>query len=40
MVDFYIDKIKNGRINANTGMPWSVSDVPGLWRRKVEAGLE
>ncbi len=40
MVKFYADKIKTGIINQNTGMAWSVDDVPKVWRAKVAEELE
>ena len=39
MVDYYVAKIKDGEINAKTGKPWCVEDVPTLWRKKVAAEL-
>lgn len=30
---FYGSKIKNGEINSKTGEPWTIEDVPRLWRR-------
>lgn len=39
MVDYYVAKIKDEEINAKTGKPWCVEDVPKLWRKKVEAAL-
>lgn len=40
MVKFYVDKIKSGAINTNTGETWRVEDVPKLWRVKVSKELE
>ena len=39
MVAFYVRKIKNGDLNKNTGKPWSVEDVPDVWRKHVEQEL-
>ena len=39
MVKFYITKILNKEINANTGEIWKAADVPKLWRTKVEKEL-
>jgi len=39
MVKFYVTKIKHETINPNTGMPWTIEDVPVYWRSKVEAEL-
>ncbi len=36
MVAFYVNKIKDQEINPKTGLEWTVSDVPTLWRKKVE----
>lgn len=40
MVKFYADKIKTGVINQNTGVAWTVEDVPKPWRTKVEKELK
>lgn len=40
MVLFYVTKIKNEEINAQTGDKWKIEDVPKLWRTKVQAELE
>lgn len=39
MVAFYVNKIKDMEINPKTGAEWILSDVPSLWRKKVEAAL-
>lgn len=39
MVKFYSEKIRNGTINQNTGVAWTVKDVPKPWRSKVEKEL-
>ena len=39
MVAFYVRKIKNGDLNKKTGEPWSVEDVPDVWKDKVEHEL-
>lgn len=40
MGKFYGVKIKNGEINQKTGDPWTIADVPKLWRAATEAWLE
>lgn len=40
MVKFYADKIKNGAINQNTGVAWTLEDVPKPWRMKMTKELE
>ncbi len=40
MVKFYVVKIQNQEINANTGEAWKLEDVPKLWRAKVEKELQ
>ena len=39
MVNFYINKIKMETVNASTGKPWTVEDVPKLCREKVRSEL-
>lgn len=39
MVNFYLDKIKNGIINPKTGNVWTVENVPTTWRFKVQEKL-
>ena len=39
MVAFYVRKIKNGDLNKKTEKPWSVEDVPDVWREQVEQEL-
>lgn len=39
MVNFYVNKIKMKTVNASTGKPWTVEDVPRLWREKVRSEL-
>lgn len=39
MTKFYGLKIKNGEINQTTGEPWTLENVPTLWRKKVEQWL-
>lgn len=39
MVKFYAKKIRNGEIIQNTGVAWTVEDVPYPWRDKVEKEL-
>lgn len=39
MVRFYMEKIRSGAVNANTGLAWKVEDVPKHWRAKVEKQL-
>ena len=29
---FYGLKIKNGEVNSRTGEPWTIDDVPRLWK--------
>lgn len=36
---FYGTKIKNGEINSRTGEPWTLDDVPKLWRKATEKWL-
>ena len=40
MVQLYVKKITSGDINASTGLPWELNDVPKLWREKVRKELE
>lgn len=39
MAKLYAKKIMNGDINAATGEPWKLDDVPERWREAVEALL-
>ena len=39
MVNFYVNKIKMKTVNASTGKPWTVEDVPKLWKEKVRSEL-
>lgn len=36
---FYGMKIKAGEINAKTGKPWTIKDVPKLWQKATKAWL-
>lgn len=40
MVKFYADKIRNGVLNQNTGVAWTVEDVPKVWQAKVQKELD
>lgn len=40
MGKFYGTKIKNGEINSKTGQPWTIDDVPRLWRNATQKWLE
>lgn len=40
MVNFYVQKIKNKTINQNTGLEWTVNDVPKYWKTNVEKALK
>lgn len=40
MVKLYVKKITNGEINPITELPWTIDDVPELWREKVREALE
>lgn len=40
MVLFYVSKIRNEEINAQTNKIWAIEDVPTLWKAKVKAELE
>ncbi len=40
MVKFYVVRIRNQEINANTGEAWKLEDVPKLWRAKVDKELQ
>ena len=40
MVDFYVALISDKVINEKTGAPWTIDDVPALWRNKVREALE
>lgn len=40
MAAFYGKKIAKGVINAKTGEPWKIEDVPTLWRAATEQWLE
>lgn len=37
---FYGTKIKNEEINSSTGKPWTINDVPKLWRKSTEKWLK
>lgn len=39
MGKFYGIKIKNGEINQRTEEPWTLYDVPKLWKNATEAWL-
>lgn len=36
---FYGLKIKNGEMNQKTGAPWTIDDVPKLWKNAATAWL-
>lgn len=36
---FYGMKIKDGEINHTTGLPWTIEDVPKLWKRATQKWL-
>lgn len=40
MVKIYVKLIKSGKINAATGEPWKIDDVPERWREEVRRELE
>ena len=40
MVKIYIKKIISGAINQETGLPWTIEDVPERWREEVREALE
>lgn len=40
MVKIYVKLIKSGKINAATGEPWQIDDVPERWREEVRRELE
>lgn len=40
MINWYVYKIANHLINKNTGHPWTVDDVPRLWREDVRKYFE
>lgn len=40
MVRFFVEKIKTGTVNPDTGEVWKAEDVPKLWRMKVAKELE
>ena len=40
MGEFYGKKIANGEINPKTGEPWTINDVPKLWRKKTQDWLD
>lgn len=40
MVKIYVKLIKSGKINAATGEPWELEDVPERWREAVREALE
>ncbi len=40
MVLFYVSKIRNQEINAQTNEVWKIEDVPTLWKKKVEEALK
>lgn len=37
---FYGLKIKNGEINSKTNEPWTIADVPALWRSATQRWLD
>ena len=37
---FYGRKIANGEINAKTGLPWKIEDVPKLWRNATQKWID
>ena len=37
---FYGQKIKNKKINHQTGEAWEIADVPSIWRKKTEDWLK
>lgn len=39
MAKVYCNLITSGAINAKTGEPWQLADVPARWRKQVEALL-
>lgn len=40
MAKLYIKKITQHDINAETGEPWKIDDVPERWREEVREALE
>lgn len=40
MLDYYVNKIKSEAINRKTNKPWTVEDVPVLWREEVRKVLK
>lgn len=40
MGKFYGVKIKNGEVNSKTGQPWTIDDVPRLWKAATRKWLE
>ena len=40
MVKIYVKKITSKAINAETGAPWTIDDVPERWRDEVIEALE
>ena len=40
MGEFYGKKIKYGEINPKTNEPWTINDVPKLWKKKTIEWLE
>lgn len=40
MGKFYGAKIKAGEINNKTGQPWTIGDVPRLWKNATQKWLE
>ena len=40
LVNIYIKKITGHEINKDTGLPWTVEDVPAKWRDEVKEALE
>lgn len=39
MGKFYGLKIKNAEINTKTNAPWTINDVPALWRKATQNWL-
>ena len=40
MVNYYLKKIKKEIINLKTNEPWTIEDVPTLWREEVRKLLQ
>ena len=40
MGEFYGKKILHGEINPKTGLPWTINDVPKLWKKKTQDWLD